>query len=205
MQDSLKELYYFQTKRKCIYNIMPIENIPSVIQNGILSFEKADSCEHVSVALEGVQDRRASVHIPNGLELHQYANLYMDFHNPMLYRRQDEADRICVLAIDISILETEGCILTDGNAAAGLTKFYSPEDGIRNIPFDIVFERNWNKPDDYDKMLHKIRKCAEVLIPHSIPYDYICGAYVLNELVKQKMINYGFDKEIVINPSVFYH
>ena len=205
MQGIIKEQYYERTHHKYCYNIMPIENIPAVIQHGILSFKKAALHNHTSVALESVQDRRSSVHIPNGLELHQYANLYMDYHNPMLYRRQDEATHICILAVDISVIEIEGCILTDGNAAAGLTKFFSPEDGIQNIPFDIVFERNWNKSDDYDKMLHKIRKCAEILIPSCVPYEYVAGAYVLNENVQKTITQFGFSKKIIINPSVFYH
>jgi len=205
MQDGIQKLYYEHTHRKYCYNLMPIENIPSVISHGILCFEKASLQDHTSVALEGVQDRRALVHIPNGLELHQYANLYMDYHNPMLYRRQDEAMHICVLAIDISVLEINGCIMTDGNAAAELTKFFSPEDGIQNIPFDIVFERDWNKEDYYEKLHHKRQKCAEILIPNFIPYDYVKGAYVLNEDVKKSMVQLGFDKKIVVEPSVFYH
>ena len=58
--------------------IMPMENIPSVLKHGILSFERSSKVEHHSVALEEAQEKRDAKNVPGGLLLHQYANLY--FH-----------------------------------------------------------------------------------------------------------------------------
>ena len=194
-----------KTHEQCIsfYNTMPISNIPSVIKNGILSFYETQNISHDSIALTTVQERREHVTIPNGGKLHSYANLYFTYHNPMMYKRKDEAETLCVLAIDLSIINTPGCILSDRNAAANLVKFYSPEDGFNKIDFESVYAENWVDPNDPFSPQQQI-KCAEILIPNCVPFSYIKGAYVLNNSAKDQLIQYGFDKKIIINRHVFY-
>lgn len=183
---------------------MPIDNIPSVIENGLLSYYNAKSCSHISVALEEVQDRREEVRIPNGGKLHSYANLYFSCRNPMMYRRKDSAEDLCVLAVDTSVLNMDGCILSDQNASTDLVKFYTPEDGLNNIDFNLVFAKYWTCEDYYEQCRRKAIKCAEILVPDCIPYDYIVGAYVLNKESEQKMLDLGFRKKIKIYPTIFF-
>lgn len=64
--------------------IMPIGNVPSVLEHGILSYELAAKLAHHSVAMPEVQDLRDKKQVPGGLKLHQYANLYFHARNPML-------------------------------------------------------------------------------------------------------------------------
>ena len=71
--------------------IMPIANLASVMNHGILSHERAAKRPHRSVALQPVQDKRDKKQVPGGLKLHQYANLYFHARNPMMYKRQAEA------------------------------------------------------------------------------------------------------------------
>ena len=189
---------------KCFYNIMPIENIPSVIQNGILSFYKTQSLPHKSIALTDVQARREKVQIPNGKKLHCYANLYFTHHNPMMYKRRDEADSICVLAVNPIVINIEGCILSDQNASTDLVKFYTPEDGLENINFSLVFAQDWTDPNLYTYRLKKATKCAEILIPDCVPYEYIVGAYVVKKENAEQLQRMGFNKKIVVNSRVFY-
>ena len=40
--------------------------------------------------------------------LHKYANVYFDSKNPMLYKRKDENDNICILKVNCSILDFDG-------------------------------------------------------------------------------------------------
>lgn len=56
---------------------MPLNNIPSVLQYGILSYHQAERIIHQSVAMPDIQSRRDDVTIPNSLKLHEYANLYV--------------------------------------------------------------------------------------------------------------------------------
>ena len=183
---------------------MPIENIPSVIENGILSYYNSTSYKHASIALKGVQERREKVKIPNGNWLHSYANLYFTYHNPMMYRRKDEAESLCILAVKPTVLNIEGCVLSDQNASRDLVRFYTPEDGLNNIDFDLVFAEYWNIGDYYEQCRRKAIKCAEVLVPNAIPYDYIVAACVLNKESEQKMQTYGFHKKISINTKPFF-
>src|SRR5271156_1538012 len=98
-------------------SIMPLENIPSIRELGILSNEKAAKVPHYSVALEAVQERRDLKHVPGGLRLHQYANLYFHARNPMLFKRKETAATLCVLRVSIEVARIEGVVITDRNAS----------------------------------------------------------------------------------------
>lgn len=65
-----------------LHCIMPMDNVASVLLHGILSYERAARLPHHSVALQPVQDRRDKKHVPGGLKLHQYANLYFHARKP---------------------------------------------------------------------------------------------------------------------------
>ena len=51
---------------------------------------------------------------------------------------------------------------------------------------------------------HKAVKCAEILIPHRIPYGYIAGANVVSNMAKESILAAGFDKAVVVVPKAFY-
>ncbi len=89
------------TNQTGLYNIQAIENIPSIMKRGLLSNERAKKIGHVSIAMNEVQKRRELVRIPNGLKLHQYANLYFDPWNPMLSRKRSQNEEICILKFGI--------------------------------------------------------------------------------------------------------
>jgi hypothetical protein len=84
-----------------LHCIMPIANLPSVVAHGILSYESAARLQHASVAMQPVQDRRDQRRVPQGLRLHQYANLYFNARNPMLYKRLDESGSLRVLRVSL--------------------------------------------------------------------------------------------------------
>ena len=191
-------------KSKYFYNIMPLENMPSVVDNGILSYYKSKSIKHTSVALEGVQERREQVKIPNGGKLHSYANMYFSCRNPMMYKRKDNAENLCILAISTEVLNIDGCVLSDQNSSTDLVKFYTPEDGLNHINFDLVFAQYWNVGDYYEQRKRKAIKCAEILVPDFVPYDYIIGAFVINKESEQKLLDFGFNKIIAINATPFF-
>jgi len=51
------EMFFDRTQRRSVYNIHPIENIPSVIRYGILSYNRAAEMRHESIAMPEVQNR----------------------------------------------------------------------------------------------------------------------------------------------------
>lgn len=101
-----------------LHCIMPMSNIGSVLAQGILSYEHAAMLAHASVAMQPVQDKRDQKHVPGGLKLHQYANLYLHARNPMLYKRLAEAASLCVLCVSTDVLALDGTVITDQNAAS---------------------------------------------------------------------------------------
>ncbi len=197
-------VFYDKTRRKSIYNIQPICNIPSVIEIGILSYNRVQEIRHASVAMADVQRRRNDITIPQGLPLHDYANAYFDPRNPMMYKRQHEVENLCVLAISSEVLDLEGTIVSDGNAASSYSRFFTPSEGINKLDYVAIYNEWWDSDDPLEKQIKKRIKCAEILVPHSIPYRYIVGACAVSQAAMQSLLNQGFEKEIRIAPKVFF-
>lgn len=187
-----------------LYNIQAIDNIPSIMQRGLLSNERASRINHVSIAMNEVQARRELIRVPNGLKLHQYANLYFDPWNPMLSRKRSQNEEICILKIDGVVLDLEGVILSDKNASSDYAAFYEADTGLDNIDFDLVYARYWTDDDYYEQCRKKSIKCAEILIPYYIPYDYVVCAAVVNKGAAERLEATGFDRDIIVEPRVFF-
>ncbi|MBR1702854.1 MAG: DUF4433 domain-containing protein [Lachnospiraceae bacterium] len=192
------------TNQTGLYNIQAIDNIPSIMSKGLLSNERAQKIDHVSIAMNEVQARREHIRIPNGLKLHQYANLYFDPWNPMLSRKREQNEEICILKFDRTVLDLNGVIVSDKNASSDYAAFYTPETGLEKIEFNLVYARYWLDENYYEQCRKKSIKCAEVLIPYMIPYNYVVCAAVINEQVSERLKKIGFDKEIVVEPRVFF-
>lgn len=198
------EMFQAITKQSGLYNIQAIDNIPSIMQRGLLSNERSSKIRHVSIAMPEVQQRRNNIRIPNGLWLHQYANVYFDPRNPMLSARRNENISICILKFDSCIMDFDGVVVSDRNASSDYAGFYSPEVGLKEINFNLVYAPYWTDEDYYEYLKKKSIKCAEVLVPHQIPYEYVVCAAVVNSAAQQKLIEVGFNKEIMIEPGLFF-
>lgn len=192
------------TGKDGLYNIQAIENMPSIMRKGLLSNERAKKLAHKSIAMNEIQARRDLIQIPNGMKLHQYANLYFDYWNPMLSRERDQNENICILKFDKAVLDFSGVILSDRNASSNYAAFYSVEMGLEKIDFNLVYSKYWTDEDYFKQLMKKSVKCAEVLIPHYIPFDYVMCAAVVNEVVKNKLRETGFNREILVKPSAFF-
>lgn len=188
-----------------LHYITPIENVPSILEHGILSNRRAARLAHVSVAMEEVQDRRRDKKIPSARPLHDYANLYFDAHNPMLSKRRDQNDAICVLRIAPAVLDVPGVIVADRNAASGYVRFYTAADGVRALDSDLVFAGYWtNAEDPYDAMTRKSIKCAEVLVLDKIEPQFVIGAHVANERASRAFQALNIPLPVAINNGMFF-
>jgi hypothetical protein len=137
--------------------------------------------------------------------LHDYANLYFDAHNPMLSRRRDMNDSICVLRIDASMLNQPGVIVADRNAASDYVRFYAASAGIQALDKDLIFAQFWTNADDpYEAMRHKSIKCAEVLVPDFVSPDLIIGAYVASQRALGAFGALDTRLPVVINGAMFF-
>jgi hypothetical protein len=183
--------------------IMPLANIPSVLERGILSHERASRIQHESAAMEEIQERRDKKRVPGGLKLHQYANLYFHARNPMLYKRKENATNLCVLRISTAVKDLPNVVITDQNAASDWVRFLHPNQ-YRLLNFDSIFAMSWYHPDDpIEYRRHRLRKCAEVLVPHVVSPEFIQGAYVLDRQVADQL-QAMCELPITINPQMFF-
>ena len=126
---SVSEKYYELTNRNFVYNIMPLNYMDSVMENGLNSYRKAARLpEHASIAMDAVQAIRERVNV-HGRSLHDYASMYFSYRNPMMYKRRFQAESLCVLAIESLVLDIEGCVVSDLNAASLTVRFYDADVG----------------------------------------------------------------------------
>ena len=182
---------------------MPLINIQSVVEHGILSYERAAKLKHRSVAMPAVQDRRDKKHVPRGLKLHQYANLYFHARNPMLYKRKDDAENICVLRVSTEVLELDGVVITDCNAASNYVRFLHPSQS-ELLDFDAIFAMDWRHHDDPAAYWrHRSRKCAEILIPHFVGPRFLTGAYAVSQDVAERL-KLALHRPISIDRGMFF-
>lgn len=169
-RDQVKELHY----------ITPIRNVPSIMEYGIISYNRAQKLKHRSVAMQEIQSRRVDKKVPGGLALHDYVNLYFDAHNPMLSRRRGQNDQICVLCVSPAVLDLPDVVISDHNAASGWARFLPSSVGMRAIDADLVYAEYWTHQNQFEEWDHKSRKYAEVLVPKRVGLEYILGAYIAN-------------------------
>lgn len=122
-----------------LHYIADIANVSSILDHGILSHRlvKRRIAAHVTVASVEVQAIRAVKRIWVGHSsraLHDYANLYVHARNAMLFQlvMSHEGDLI-VLAVDPRVLDVEGVIVADRNAAATIAKFDPAAEGVEQL------------------------------------------------------------------------
>jgi hypothetical protein len=184
--------------------IMPIANMASVLKHGILSHERVAALPHLSVALQQVQERRDIKQVPGGLKVHQYANLYFHARNPMMFKRKEQAEELCVLRIGLEVLKVKGVVITDCNASSDWVRFLAPSQA-KILDFDDIYARDWRHPNDSPAYYrHRSRKCAEVLVPHRVESRFLTGAYVVNKKAAAVMAQTGFNLPISVDADLFF-
>lgn len=188
-----------------LHCIMPIANVGSVMQHGILSHQRASRIDHVSVADDAIQGLRRPVKVPGGRFLHEYANLYINARNAMMYKRKERHEELCVLRIDTRVLDIEGALVTDMNVASGWARPTEPDEaGLGRLDRETIFAHSWNHPDDLTKQKHKSRMMAEVLIPDRVPAEHVVGAYVSCEEAQRSLAQVAPGIQATLNPSMFF-
>jgi len=161
-------------------------NLPSIARHGLVCNKQSKAVGAVSIALEGVQDRRRAKRVPGGGILHEYVNLYVNARNPMLFRRVNIHRTICVLSVCPEVLDLPGVVVTDRNAASNYVRFASGSGGLSIVNGALTFAQSWKHPQDMiEEWRHKSAMCAEVLVPARVPSGFIRGAYVSGNVARQ--------------------
>ena len=189
-----------------LFLIAPVANVPSMLRYGILSNQRAARLTHRSVALQVIQQRREHIRVAPRRMLHDYANLYFCARNPMMFYvvHHNPIDEVCLLRIAPEVLDLPDVVVSDGNASSDYTRFDSPAVGLPRLDFERVHARYWNHDDVIAHWEHSRVKCAEVLLPDSVPVGYILGAYAPTADVGAVLMPMLLGRDVRVAPYPFF-
>jgi hypothetical protein len=182
----------------------PIANLPSIVQSGVLSHQRAEEVPHESIADPSVQDHRVGKRVPNGRMLHDYVNLYFDARNAMMYRRRNRRSTIAVLRVSAAVLDMPGVVLSDGNAASSATQFLPCPAGLAALNQERVYTDDWDHPDPWIKQEQKRQRCAEVLVPDRVGPEHLLGCYVCTNQIVAECTAVVAELAAEVNVHVFF-
>ena len=192
-RDEVKEFHF----------ITSTDNLDSILMRGIVCHNRAKRLPHRSIASESVQDRRRPKSVPGGLRLHNYANLYFDARNAMMYYLKDEPDLV-VIRVSPDVLDIPDAVVADGNAAAEPTRFYSSPGGLRHLDSTRIFAWSWDDPNYWVKKEKKRVRQAEVLVPYLVPSDYIEGCYVDTREKRRACLEFEDLSAVEVRREIFF-
>jgi hypothetical protein len=191
-----------RTRIQELHYITDMANVASMLERGILSYRRAErmASGHISVADTEVQARRARKRVwvgPSSRLLHDYASLYIDARNAMLFAllRSRQGD-LAVLAIDPAVLEVDGVVVADRNAAAFAPLFLPAEEGIATLDEAVVYAKWWSGSREARQ-----RRMAEVLVPDRVAPAFIRGAYVSDNAAAERLRGHLRERSLAIRVS----
>lgn len=122
----------------------------------------------------------------------------------MLYVLQDKHMALCVLRVNIDVLDLPGVVVTDRNAAVGVRRFSPAPNGLAIVDRERVFAEFWTHSDVYEYQNHKAVKCAEVLVPDRIDPVHIVGAYVSCSASREDLTAAASGLPITVDRHLFF-
>jgi hypothetical protein len=146
------------------------DNIASILKNGILNHYEAYqlNLNCVDISDPEVQRWREKIDPHYNRKIHDYAPLYINPRNPMLYVRRHLQNEICLVEVFLSALLENEYLISDGNAASHFTNFYNSLTQLDLLPWDVLNAKYWADIQD-----GKRKKCAEVLVYPKITPQHI--------------------------------
>lgn len=190
---------------KNLYYITHVDNLPSILSRGILSHNQIES---QNVAYRAIYDseivsNRKLKKTPGGKSLWDYANVYFQPRNPMLYRVIHEKGRkdIAVLGLQPGALQIPGALITDGNAANSPTSFYQLKDGLEALAenWKTINSEWWNSMDGSKRKI-----MAECLVPDLIPPGFIHTIYVADHKTAAQVRERITSIPVIPEPNMFF-
>ncbi len=195
---------------KGLYYITHFDNLASILRDGILSHEQIEKrgVQPERIYNPEIVANRQMRQTPSGKSLWEYANVYFQPRNPMLYKVLSETDRrnIVILGIRPQAMDVDEAFVSLGNAASLLSPILSAEKGLQilNDEYWPILNSDWWKAEDGTK--RKIM--AECLIPDLIPPAQIHSVYVVSQTVadtiRSSVENYPLQVSVVVEPHMFF-
>lgn len=183
----LSEQYLSKIPFGGLFYTAHLDNIKSILELGILSHNIAHSkgVVNVDISMQQVNERRNRIEPTLGGNIHDFAPLYINPKNPMLYYLcvNGQRENLILLKVTPQILLADNVAFSDGNAAVRTTNFYTNIDDFNKLNWTIIKDNYWtNHPDG------KRIKCSEVLVQGKIPIYYVTNIFTYCEATLDKVL-----------------
>lgn len=149
------------------YHMTHKDNLRSILTNGLYSHNLAHrlGLNNQDIANNDVIQIRASKRDTiNNLYINDYAPLYINPKNPMLFVRREIEKDLVIIAFDRSLIYYPNSIFTDGNAANRPTRFFNSLNDLNNLNWNCLNANYWNDFNDGTRL-----RMSEVLVKEKIP------------------------------------
>ena len=165
-------------KPDSLYYITHIDNVPSILEKGILSHNHVQGMKYQEIRDFKLLRRRKKI-MPNGKTMRDCVNLYFQPRNAMLYRLTRTMDKkeLAVLQVKPELIKEPGTVFSDRNATNAQAQFFAGVGNLKKIDGKLFKKEYWTDSDD-----SKQRRMAEVLVPRPIRNDEIMSIYVASEV-----------------------
>jgi hypothetical protein len=147
---------------------------------------------------ECIVSRRKGIKTPDGKSLWDFANLFFEARNPMLFRVKCEKDtyNIAIIGVEPSVLSLPGVYVTTGNAAHSQSEIKPPTRGVMSSILRNTKREFWSEHDGSKRKI-----MAECLVPDEISASYIKAVYVVDHDSKRKVEKMGLSSSIPVIPE----
>ena len=196
-------------KLRGLYYITHIDNLPSILDKGIFCHKRIEEEEIQFTPIYDAEivECRKNIEIPSNRNLWDFANLYFQPRNAMLYRvvffSGKDIDDIIIIGIKRAILSRSDICVTTGNAVSSFSDILLAAEAKKNIDnIRKKTDKEWWAFEDGSKR----ELMAECLVPDKISPNYIEEIYVANRnaFVKvEKLIGKG-GIPVIPEPSIFF-
>ncbi len=200
---------------KCFYYISHKDNLKSILKRGILSRSQIKAGLFAKIGLgqktksihdESIIQSRKSRKFKNR-SLWDYANVYFQARNPMLYRviKEFGKEEIVVLQINSDILDIPGSGITDGNSASpNAIIFEDINEGLSALDKTLFEKGHWINIENGKRKI-----MAEALIPDQIPTEKITSIYTnsqqTSQEIKEELKILLNNIPVIFHPWIFFH
>lgn len=157
---------------KALYHMTAFDNLASLFEHGLLSKHDVDRCGFpcADISNADVQHRREhKCDTRYGRNLHDYASLYINPRNAMLYYVQSNKPTVCLLEVDLSVLDESSFVFTNANAACGQARFFSDLTDLKELNWPVIFSDRWSGRG----VFYKQQMQAEFLVHPKVLPKYI--------------------------------
>ncbi|MCD6385530.1 DUF4433 domain-containing protein [Candidatus Sumerlaeota bacterium] len=194
-------------KLRALYYITHINNLPSILEKGVLSHRLVEdkNIPYTPIYDKEIISIRENIKTPDGKSLWEFANLYFQPRNAMLYRviffSGANPDDIIIIGIKSTILRQKGVFISTGNAVSLESRILPPDDQIVKEIRKQVDKEWWAYEDGSKRKL-----MAECLVPDRVPPEYIQEIYTPNWRVVKNVRNVlkSVDIPVIPEPELFF-